>query len=245
MKIDAFIELASSRRSVRRFAPDPVPPKVVDQILEAGRWAMSGANAQPWEFVVVDDAAIKERIVESRLDARKETFVIEQTRLAELRHPNSYNLEVSPNFKDAPVFIVVLGDRRTYQATVLAAHYLWGEGGTDSTYLKNVGNATTMLHLAAAALGLGTQWVSISRIWGETIKQILGIPDILDVHTLVAVGHPASPPKAGRRRPLEQMVHHNHYELDKYRSSEDIQRFLYDLRESTKPAYDRYSKDAT
>jgi 5,6-dimethylbenzimidazole synthase len=242
MQIDDFLYLVHSRRSARRFKPDPVPSSDIDRMIEAARWAMSGANAQPWEFVVVDDAEVRKRIVESWPEPRREVFAIEQTRVPELRHPNFRDLEVSPGFRDAPVFIVVLGDRRTLQATVLAGNFLWGEGGTDSTYLKNVGNATYALHLAAAALGLGSQWVSVSRIWGQAIKEILGIPDMLDVHTLVPVGYPAYAPKPSTRRPLEDILHHNRYDMTKYRSGEDIQKWLLELRQSTAPSYDRYSK---
>ena len=243
MQIDDFLELVHRRRSARKFKPDAIPASDIEKMIEAARWAMSGANAQPWEFVVVDDRAVRERIVDSWLEPRKEVFAIEQTRVPELRHPNFRNLEVSPGFKDAPVFIIVLGDRRTYQATVLAANYLWGEGGTDATYLKNVGNATQNLHLAAAALGLGSQWVSVSRIWGWAIKEILGIPEILDVHTLVAVGYPAYEPKPGVRRQLADILHWNAYNMTKYRDAEDIQRFLRDLRQATKAHYDRYHHD--
>ncbi|MCL1886128.1 MAG: nitroreductase family protein [Dehalococcoidia bacterium] len=245
MKIDDFLELVHNRHSTRKFKSDPVAMEDIQKMIEAARWAMSGANAQPWEFVVVDDVAVKARIIASWPEARKETFDIEKTRVPKLRHPNFYNLEVSPGFKDANVFIIVLGDRRTYQATVLAANYLWGEGGTDATYLKNVGNATQNLHLAAETLGLATQWVSANRIWGEMLKQILGIPDILDVHSLVAVGYPDTHPTIRHRRPLVQIMHHNHYEMDKYRSAEDIQQFVLELRQSTKASYDRYNKQGS
>ena len=245
MRIDDFLDLVRTRRSARKFKPDAVPASDIEKMVEAARWAMSGANAQPWEFVVVDDAAVRARIIDSWLEPRKEAYALEQARIPELRHPNFRDLEVSPGFKDAPVFIIVLGDRRTYQATVLAANYLWGEGGTDSTYLKNVGNATHNLHLAAAALGLGAQWVSVSRIWGQAIKEILGIPEMLDVHTLVAVGHPAYQPVPGSRRPVKDILHRNAYDMSKYRSGEDIQRFLYDLRQTTRASYDRYSRKDT
>ncbi|MGB9861933.1 MAG: nitroreductase family protein, partial [Candidatus Bipolaricaulaceae bacterium] len=41
------------RRSVLRFEPDPIPEEDLEKILEAGRWAPSYANSQPWKFVVV------------------------------------------------------------------------------------------------------------------------------------------------------------------------------------------------
>jgi nitroreductase len=243
MQIDDYLNLLRTRRSARRFKPDPVPPGDVDKMIEAARWAMSGANAQPWEFVVVDAPAVRARIVGSWLEPRKEVYAAEQARLPEFRHPNFRDLEVSPGFRDAPVFIMVLGDRRTYQATVLASNYLWGEGGTDSTYLKNVGNATQNIHMAAAALGLNSQWVSVSRIWGQALKEILGIPEILDVHTLVAVGKPAYEPKPGHRRPLSDILHRNGYDMAKYRTGEDIQRFLLALRRATAEGYNRYGPE--
>src|SRR5690242_9832995 len=56
---DTLLELVKSRASVRKLKPDPIPDDHVTQILEVGRWAMSGANGQPWDFVVVKDPAIK------------------------------------------------------------------------------------------------------------------------------------------------------------------------------------------
>ena len=47
MQIDEFLALVRNRWSVRRFKPEPVPDDYIEKILEAGRWAMSGANAQP------------------------------------------------------------------------------------------------------------------------------------------------------------------------------------------------------
>jgi len=59
-----IIEEIRSRRSVRKFTPEPVSEELVDRILEAGRWAPSGLNNQPWRFAVVRDrrliAAISE-----------------------------------------------------------------------------------------------------------------------------------------------------------------------------------------
>ncbi|MBA4373854.1 MAG: nitroreductase family protein [Thermodesulfovibrio sp.] len=48
-----LIETIKSRRSVRKFGPDPVPPELIEKVLEAGRWAPSGLNNQPWRFAVI------------------------------------------------------------------------------------------------------------------------------------------------------------------------------------------------
>src|SRR3972149_3349689 len=65
MQIDEFLEMVRRRRSIRRFKPDPVPDEYVDKILEAGRWAMSGSNGQPWEFLVVRDRETKGKIAQA------------------------------------------------------------------------------------------------------------------------------------------------------------------------------------
>lgn len=57
-----LLELIKTRRSVRRFRARPVDPELVQRVLEAGRWAPSGLNNQPWRFVLVRQAGLKERL---------------------------------------------------------------------------------------------------------------------------------------------------------------------------------------
>ncbi|MCL2281296.1 MAG: nitroreductase family protein [Dehalococcoidia bacterium] len=237
MNIDDFIELAHSRRSVRRFKPDPVPPELLEKILEAGRWAMSGDNAQPWEFVVVQDAAVRLKIAQSWFEPHKEMYAIEQTRIAELRLPPLREFATTAVFKDAPIIIVVIGDRRTYQATSLGANFLVAEGAPHATYIKNMANATHILHMAATATGLGAMWISITRMWASEIKRILDIPSTLEVHTMVALGYPAYSPKCAERRPLAGIVHYDKYDHSKLRSATDIQNFIRELRSTTEKPY--------
>lgn len=59
---NAILTALRERRSAHRFTDDPVSPEQIDAILEAGRWAPSATNAQPWDFVVVTDPALRGRI---------------------------------------------------------------------------------------------------------------------------------------------------------------------------------------
>src|SRR5260221_10273474 len=54
-----FVETLKLRRTVRDFAPDPVPDEVLRLAIEAAHAAPSGANQQPWTFVVVRDPEVK------------------------------------------------------------------------------------------------------------------------------------------------------------------------------------------
>jgi nitroreductase len=57
-----IIEIIKSRRSIRQFTAEPVAEEMIEQVLEAGRWAPSGLNNQPWRFSVITDAALKGEI---------------------------------------------------------------------------------------------------------------------------------------------------------------------------------------
>jgi len=58
------LNLLKTRRSIRRYRPDAVPDEMVEQLLEAGRWAPSASNRQPWEFIVVRDEAIRRQVAQ-------------------------------------------------------------------------------------------------------------------------------------------------------------------------------------
>jgi nitroreductase len=58
----AVLDAIRSRRSIRQYSDDPVSGDDLSAILEAGRWAPSGLNNQPWRFAVVRDSKVKEEI---------------------------------------------------------------------------------------------------------------------------------------------------------------------------------------
>jgi len=237
MNIGDFLELVRTRRSTRKLKPDPLPHSATEQILEAARWAMSGANAQPWEFIVITDQETKNKLAEAHLTTRPDQYLIELTRIEGLRHVIGKSKHTTKGFedavtgfKDAPVLILVMGDRRAVQASVLSGSYIPSEGGPDAIYLKNIANATQNLHLAAASLGLGSRTVSVSHTMEQIIKPILNVPEIIDIHTIVAVGYSASVPSTPFRRSQEEFVHYGQYDRSKFRSGDDIIEFVRKLR---------------
>ncbi len=58
------IEALKTRRSVRAYKADPVPKDIIEDIVDCGRLAATARNVQPWEFVVVTDAAMRRRIAD-------------------------------------------------------------------------------------------------------------------------------------------------------------------------------------
>src|SRR5580658_11042863 len=74
-----FFALVNRRRSVRHFAPDPVPRELIELAIAAGSTAPSGAHRQPWRFVAVSDPAIKQRI---RIEAEAEEYASYKERMS-------------------------------------------------------------------------------------------------------------------------------------------------------------------
>ena len=68
MNQNDFLELVQLRQSVRAYRPAPVEKEKITRCLEAARLAPSACNAQPWTFIVVDDASIKNRLADLTAD---------------------------------------------------------------------------------------------------------------------------------------------------------------------------------
>ena len=59
------IDALKTRRSVRAYKPDPVPRNVIEDIIDCGRLAATAVNVQPWDFVVITDAAMRRRLADT------------------------------------------------------------------------------------------------------------------------------------------------------------------------------------
>jgi len=225
---EEFAEVVKSRRAIRKFKPDPIPDEYIEKILDVARWAPSGGNAQPWEFIVVKDPEMKQKIEDLylRLDHMR-SQVWETTRREDLRHWAA--TMGKPNFAEAPVIIVPIGDLRTTYASVVAVHVLY-----HLRNLENMANVTLLIHLAAVALGLGVQWVSIEEPSMGPFKNLLGIPEIYHIYSIVPMGYPAYQPAPAYRRELEAITHSDKYEMSKYRTDEQIIEHIATLRKTTR-----------
>lgn len=229
--IDELIELFKTRRSIRAFKPDPVPDEYINKIIEAARWAPSGANAQPWEFIVIKNKEIKDEIVKLFSRVREFNCAFEETRIPELRLPMLTRPLPEPGFPKAPVFIICCGDPRTN-----LAHPIWIDH--EETMISGLATAFIYMHLAAKVLGLASQWVSAvsSPVIDYSIRKLLGIPEGIIIYDMMVLGYPGY--EIGPRSPrnLEEFTHHEKYDMKKYRSDDEIIKFVKGMREQARRA---------
>ncbi len=175
----AFREEIVRRRSVREFSPQPLPDGVLEQCLLAAGSAPSGANQQPWTFVVVSDPEVKRRI---RLAAEEEERAFYATRasaewLAALAALGTdWN---KPFLETAPVLIAVFRQAYGLEQGVKHDHYYTQE---------SVGIAVGFLLAALHHAGLATLTHTPSPM--GFLAQILGRPQNEKPYVLIPVGFP-------------------------------------------------------
>jgi 5,6-dimethylbenzimidazole synthase len=238
MDYDGFLELLNYRRSIRKFKPDPIPDEYVTKILNAAHLAMSGANSQPWEFVVVKDPVTRKKLYSAYLKHYEQVWYLEQMRSVEYRQAafsvsaeeRDKTLAMIGGWADAPVLIVVLEDPRKQFGSVLQAFEPPARVLTDS-----MSHCTMTLHLAAAALGLGSQRVDIHL--EVPFREILGYPEPLHLNVLIPIGYRAYEPGTPHRLPLEELVHYEKYDMHKYLKNKDFLNYMLRIRALGKPGY--------
>lgn len=236
VEIDNFLNLAKKRRSIRDFKSDPIPEGYIEKILEAGRWAMSGGNGQPWEFIVVKNRGTIEEIERVFTNTfRNGINTLELTRIEEIRQPAIYRSlsGTPPGFRDAPAMIVILGDLRIVQASVMGASAYTGS----TVIMMGLANCSQMMHLAASSLGLGSQWLSLGPPYEGGFRAILGVPEIFTIQMMMPIGFPAYEAKSVYRRDLAEIVHQEKYDMSKFRSEKDIVDYVIKLRKVMKRSY--------
>jgi 5,6-dimethylbenzimidazole synthase len=210
MDISELLKLMRERRSYRAFKPDEVPEEAIRNILEAGRWAPSSANSQPWEFVIVRERETKEKIQEN---IRK---VIKKIR--SLRDFPFLKTFTADYVFQAPVQIVVCCDTRFMRVSMM--------NGVDDqieqfAFWGSVSMAIQNMLLAAEAQGLGS--VVFTDIYPDEIKRVLGVPEPLRVICILPVGYPAEKRDIGFRREIDEFTHREYFVLSKLRSDRFVE----------------------
>ena len=165
-----------SRRDVRReFLPDPIPEAVLMRILAAAHHAPSVGFMQPWDFILVRDAGVRQRI-----KAAFEQAHAEAAALFEGEKRETYRGLKLEGILEAPLGICVTCDRERHGPVVI------GRTQNPEMDLYSSVCAVQNLWLAARAEGLGVGWVSI--IDHQALRAILGIPERIQPIAYLCVG---------------------------------------------------------
>jgi nitroreductase len=164
------------RRSIREFEDREIEKEKVEQIIEAGIWAPSARNMQPWKFILVKDKklikemdrAVKEKVI----DNPRYYFVKERAKTRE-----------DVIFYSAPLVVFILGEKENHWSTI------------------DCSLAAENMMLAAYSLGIGSCMIGMARhLKGEKILERLKFPPGYDFVLAVAFGYPKERPAPKERK---------------------------------------------
>lgn len=200
-RADAFLALMATRRSVRDFAPRPVPMAVIEAAIRTAGRAPSGANQQPWHFAVIADPARRRRIRE--LAEREEYEFYHGGRAPEqwldALAPLGTNAS-KPFLETAPVLIAIFAQR----------HGIAPDGSQVKHYYvpESVGIATGFLIAALHNAGLATLTHTPAPM--AFLNEICVRPAHEKPTILLVVGYPAPacevPIAGGLKKPLGEIA---------------------------------------
>jgi nitroreductase len=173
-----FIDLARTRRSIRRFTDQPVEKEKINQLVEAALRSPSSRGCTPWEFIVVTESDTIARL--SRAKSKGAAFL-----------------------EGAPLAIAICADDKI-----------------SNVWVEDAAIAATYIHLAASDIGLGSCWIQIrthrfdeSRTSSDRVRELLGLPETLEVLAIMAIGYAAEEKTPHTDSSLKmEKVHYERYD---------------------------------
>ncbi|MBD8349731.1 nitroreductase family protein [Dysgonomonas sp. HGC4] len=207
-----FLELASRRQSTRKYDTTRlVEAEKIERIIEAARLAPSACNAQPWHFVVVNDAELMDKTLDAiEHPTEDETQPVHLVIVDELELKNKVADAASARLlgmnhftKQAPIHILLVEEKVNLSS---------GIGGVikDKHFAYvDIGIAASHICLAAEDEGLGScilGWFNESKI-----KKLLNIPDSKRVILDILIGYPAQELRSKKRKSTNEIVSYNTY----------------------------------
>jgi 5,6-dimethylbenzimidazole synthase len=206
-EIAAIYRVIAERRDMRHFKPDAVDPIILAKLLAAAHHAPSVGLMQPWRFIRITDAAVRQNIYDLVQEERLNTAQALGEREAEFMR-----LKVEGIMQCAEVLVVALCDQRQ--------EYIFGRRTLPEMDLASVSCAIQNLWLAARAEGLGMGWVSMFE--PVSLAKLLQMPADAKPVAILCLGHVDAFYQApmlvetgwGKEKPLSELISENTWKRD-------------------------------
>ena len=191
-------EAAESRRSIRRYEPEPIPRDDLEEMLRLTGLAPSAFNVQPWRFVVVETPELKAKLQEAangqaQVGGAPAVIVLYGDMADALA---TLEETVHPNFPAERRPAVVEGFRRGFASRTSEERERWG---LSQTYIA-------LGYLLLVARGMGYHTSAMLGFDPAQVKALLGLPEHAQIAALVAVGRGAEEGFSHHRHPVERVA---------------------------------------
>ncbi|WP_322796120.1 nitroreductase family protein [Tepidiforma sp.] len=205
-----LLEGIMTLRAIRRFTDEPVTDDEVLTCLRAARQAPSGGNIQPWQFLVIRDPDLRERVGElyRRAYERYEPRMLaatppfrDEAEAERHRRVLESSRHLARNIGRAPVLVAFLMPN-------ISMTLEDDQGPLDvGTPYASVYPAVQNFMLAARALGIGTTLTTVIRVYQHEFRELLNIPPRFELAALVPMGRPRGRFGVAPRKPLGPITH--------------------------------------
>jgi nitroreductase len=191
-----LLEGIRSTRAIRRLRPDPVPPALIRKVCEAGTFAPSGGNRQPWTFVAVSEPERRAFVAERYREAFRRYIApaLEQAEQPDFPEAKRRNvraaLHLAEHLHEVPVLLFVAGWLRRGQPQLQALF----------PCVQNV-------LLACRAVGLGASLTTVHLAHAREIDEFLGLPPERPTCALLPIGWPVGRYGRPPRRPVDECLY--------------------------------------
>ncbi len=197
-------------RAMRRYANEPVTDEEVLHCLQAAQQAPSGGNLQPWQYLVVTDPSLRAEVgalYRAAYDRYERTLLAMTPRFRTPEDETSWrrtaeaSRHLADHFGEAPAMVAFL-------MPVIDWTPSDDEGPMDIGPLyASVYPAVQNFMLAARGLGIGTALTTVVRIHHDELRELLGVPDTMEVAAIVPMGRPTGRFGVARRKPVHAVTH--------------------------------------
>lgn len=189
MDVNETIETIMKRRSVRKYAAQPIPKEIVKVLIDAGNAAPSGCNAQNWRFVVVEDADFRNELAASALPKYKKWMENAPPAFVE-RRKEIDAVSRDPIYYDAPCLIFAIGSGMTsdFDTPMVCQNIM----------------------VAARSLGIGSCWVFFGMLplADPKVRDKLEMKEGEKAYGPILLGYPQDgfPPPPPKNDPIVQWI---------------------------------------
>jgi coenzyme F420-0:L-glutamate ligase / coenzyme F420-1:gamma-L-glutamate ligase len=199
VRTDTLATLLQSRRSVRKFQAQPVSHELIEQVIEAARWAPSPHGRQPWRFVVLTKQELKLKLADQMGSTWQQNLEMDgqDADLVNLRLEKSRQ-----RILNAPVIItpcLFLEDLDYYPDERRQAD-------EKTMAIQSIGAAIQNMLLMAYDLGLDTGWMCAPLFCPDVVCKALDLDPRFIPQALITIGYAAADPQRRERLPLSSLI---------------------------------------
>jgi coenzyme F420-0:L-glutamate ligase / coenzyme F420-1:gamma-L-glutamate ligase len=199
VRTDTLATLLQSRRSVRKYQDRPVSRELIEQVIEAARWAPSPHGRQPWRFVVLTKQELKLQLADQMGSTWQQNLEMDgqDADLVNIRLEKSRQ-----RILNAPVIIIpclFLEDLDHYPDERRQAD-------EKTMAIQSIGAAIQNMLLMAYDLGLDAGWMCAPLFCPEVVCEALGLDQRLIPQALITIGYAAADPQRRERLPLSSLI---------------------------------------